>query len=319
MATIQSRHVTCDDTQSYFPVITGAMFADEAGVGTITATNADFTTDIAGSSIIMDCTGKATLSFQITGTWSMATGGLYPQVSLDGTHWISIYSTYPLLDIADNDYDSFVYSGQQSIWQVDVTGCYQFRLLAVGTTFAGTVNISIRSTSHRKQQFIDLPGIPVNKFLTVAGDGTGTNSFITDLSATPTTLFYQPPGFQKLYLTTLYIQISGATKFNQTDYGSITALTNGITFFIKIGGVELSLFASVAFKSNSDWYAFTNHNVLTAWSGTAETLGIEISLLDDFGMPLIIDGAQGQQLICKLHDNFTGLVNQRFLLKGRQV
>jgi len=145
-------HITNEETISkvHLPE-TAITFIDGITTGVISTINAPgFGTIDPASYVLVDVTGRSTLSIQTNSTWTVATGGLYPQVSIDGVNWLDLYQTYPLLDVFDMDYDSYIYSGQKSIWQIDVTGYSLFRLVAVGTTLTGTISVAFRTTAFTK-------------------------------------------------------------------------------------------------------------------------------------------------------------------------
>jgi len=159
-----------------------------------------------------------------------------------------------------------------------------------------------------------LDGLPVRKFLTAAGDGTGTYNLIGDYSAAPQDFSFLAVNEVNIY--TLLIAISDNANFNQGDYGAIVGgLTNGIGFFLNIPGTgEGRLIHPVNLKFNYEWLSITHNVSLTSFAGIAQTLCIGLQVSNDFGMPLQL--LPGWRFIVRLNDNFTSLISQTFGIRG---
>jgi hypothetical protein len=158
-------------------------------------------------------------------------------------------------------------------------------------------------------------GTPYTKFLTSAGDGTGNDNLNGNYAAAATDFFFQVPAGFSFDVYSLVIQISDATSFNQVDYGGITnGLTNGVAFFVNAGAGDIPLLSGKIMRQNFDWYRITPHITLTQWVGTPQTLAVALEMVEDFGMPLILDA--GNKFIARLHDDLTGLVYHSFCLRG---
>jgi hypothetical protein len=289
-------------------------------VQTISAINAvGFTTITENSYVEINTNEQCLVSIQLVGTWSVATGGFYPQVTLNGVDWITINNPYGMLEIANMDFDSYIASGRTGIWQIDVTGYTAFRLVAIGTTLTGTPKVQVQTSPNVRNIITNTAGLPFVKFLTTNGDGTGTNNLTGNYSSSSTDFYYQPTSTQKFYIHQVIIQLSDATKFSQVDYGGTTTLTNGVKFYINQNGTEIPLISGFAFKSNEDYFALTPHILLTTFAGTADTMCIQFDVEHDFGLPLMLDGAENTKFIVRLNDNFTSLTSHRFSLRGRLV
>src|SRR5574337_88910 len=157
-------------------------------------------------------------------------------------------------------------------------------------------------------------GLPTQKFLTTAGDGTGVYNHNVDYSATPTDIKYTTNSVYDIY--SLVIVISDHANFNQTDYGAIAGgLTNGVKVFIKPSGLaEIPLLSGVAFKQNFEWLQITEHTQLSSFAGLAQTLMVGFNIFEDYGKPINMN--VGDTFIVRLNDNFTGLVGHTFGLRG---
>jgi hypothetical protein len=157
-----------------------------------------------------------------------------------------------------------------------------------------------------------MDGIPKHTFLTQSGDGKGESNAIGNYS-TSTDFFYQAPARFMVY--SFFVCIADATAINQIDYGAITnGLTNGITFWVNIAGVEIPLFSGTVIKTNQTWMNLTHDAQLTRFPGTPQSFVPNFNLVRDFGMPLMLN--TGDRFIARLHDNFSGLVDHTFALRG---
>lgn len=299
-----------DEMQLNDPTLTPVTSVDIINSGNILA---------LGDTISIDTVGKGTVTIQVSGTWAVTTGGLYVEITLNGIDWILLSNPYSLLKSSNMDFDGYISSGTQDVWQLEVTGYSKCRVRAIGTGWSGTANIFINASSNVRTYLANTAGVPYTKFLTIDGTGTGGNDFIGDYSTTIGTIFYQPPSANKYYINSVLVQISDTSAFNQQDYAAGTALTNGVTFWIEENGTQTQILSGTTFKTNLDWYSLTPHITLTSFSGTNQTLVIDFTVNDDFGLPLCLNGNTNMKFIVKLHDNFTGLVSQKFSLHGRLV
>jgi len=305
---------------SFIPV--GTLGIEEVTTGEISANNSPgFTTPVANSFLEIDTTSKNTLSFQLSGTWSVSSsGGLYVQASVDGTNWISLSSYASIFEVKINSYVYFIESGHTGIWQVDVAGFNKVRIVAIDTVWTGSVSITAITTPSSRVINPSVPGLPLSKFLTSAGDGTGTNNLIGNYSSVSTDFYYQPPLTNKFYVETVQIQLSDNASFNQTDYGAIAGgLTNGITLWLSKNGTETPLQSGFVIKHNNDWLATTPYSTLTTFAGSSQTLIIQFKLRQDYGVPLLLDGAQSDKFILRLNDNFSTLVAHRCIIRGQFI
>ena len=158
-------------------------------------------------------------------------------------------------------------------------------------------------------------GLPMQKFLTMFGDATGSQQMTGNYFVTPADFFYLATSFFDIH--SFQITISDAAKFNQSDYGAITGgLTNGVRVFIYKTdfGVEFPLLSSVPFKTNQQWFQITSSASLTAFEGTPQTLVVDFDLAKDYGTP--IQMVKGDKFITRLNDDFTGLTGHTAMIRG---
>ena len=159
-------------------------------------------------------------------------------------------------------------------------------------------------------------GLPYQFFLSSNGLQTGTINAIGNYSASPTDFRYTASSRFEIY--SLVINISDASKFNQSFYGGMSAgLTNGIKFFVDVGGgIELPLLRSEVFpvKQNNQWLSIASRAELTSFDGTAQTLSVYLNIVESYGRTFPLDS--GQKFIARLNDDFTGLTGHTFILRG---
>ena len=156
--------------------------------------------------------------------------------------------------------------------------------------------------------------VPLYRYLDTVGDGTGTKVAISDYSVTPQTFKIVCPVGKGYTITSLTLHISGATNFQINGYGSInTGLTNGIVIQAIIGGVTFDFTNGMPFKTNDDLGHISSIINHVTYSGTGDSLIVQF-VVTEFGVPLTLNPGDSLQVI--LHDNFTGLGSQHFVVKG---
>ena len=169
------------------------------------------------------------------------------------------------------------------------------------------------------QSFIGVIDPPLLRLLDTVGDGSGTHDFIGNYSLVPTQAIIRPPDDQIFVLSEFTTQYSDAGKFQQGVYGSLAAaLTNGIIIgaYDRDNVLIFSLSNSDTIKTNDIWLHTGYETVLTEW-GTATTTTLTASLkTEQFGTAFQLDGNKGEYLKVTLQDDFTGLIDHTFLVKG---
>ena len=155
--------------------------------------------------------------------------------------------------------------------------------------------------------------LPYVKWLNL--NGTGAPADLLGNYTSPTEAFYRIPDNQTFTISTVIIQVSDVGIFEQDRYGAMaSALTNGLRFFIDLGGFIVPLLGGAAIKTNNDFFALTHHSRLTDFGGVAQTIVSEFMLADDYGGYLQM--TEGQRFILLLQDNFTGLSGHKIELRG---
>jgi len=162
-------------------------------------------------------------------------------------------------------------------------------------------------------------GLPTQKFLTDTGDGLGTLSYIGDYSTVAKDIYYEADS--EFRIRTIHANITDDDKVLQETYGSLPSLTNGVKFFIKPSflGTPIPLVSGYAVHNNYEWSIISSTVDIIAYEDTLKatrTLNISFDLIRDYGVPLVL--LPGDQFIVRLNDDFTGLVNHTFHIRGTE-
>ena len=146
--------------------------SDVTASGTVTTQNlVPAGTATAGSAVAIALMGKGTVTIQVTGTY---TGALSPQVTTDGTDWIT-QSGSVLQNMATGGYSATIPSAGVGIWQIEINGHAQFRITALAAV-TGTATITLRAAAGTSQVSVSqgpASGI-TNAWPTKLTDGTNT-------------------------------------------------------------------------------------------------------------------------------------------------
>jgi hypothetical protein len=153
--------------------------------------------------------------------------------------------------------------------------------------------------------------------ITDTGDATGVFNMVGDYATTPTDFYIQPPTNSFYYLTEFQFQISISSTPSRTNYGSISALTNGISVFQRISGVEYILNpAGHKIKNNTDIILFGARTDKADFGGVNDIYIFTIPIGLDKESGLILRGTNEDRFGLKLSDDFDGIVDHRFLVRG---
>ena len=131
----------------------------------------------AGSSVELTLVNAASLSIQVTGTY---TGALSLQATIDNTNWITLGGT-PLLNINTGGYLASITSALQSIFQAECNGFIKVRITALAAV-TGTAAISLRASMGSSMVALDA-SIPAGSNLIGLVSGSGSFNIIGSNSA----------------------------------------------------------------------------------------------------------------------------------------
>ena len=124
---------------------------------------------------------------------------------------------------------------------------------------------------------------------------------------------FEFPGFTTAdaYIRKIHMTMVTSTTMTPEQYGNLTALTNGIViaFFQK----DAYRIVSPAIKSNSDYQITFNEKIESPSLKFGEKLYTATLTLDT---PLIIKGGSTDALQVQVNDDFSSLVEHRFVASG---
>lgn len=152
---------------------------DLLATGTITTQNLNATGVGTTNSYVgyTALNNKSTVVIQVVGTY---TGALTPQISQDGTNWITLASS-PLVNLATGVYSSTISSATQGAFQMGIGGYINFRIVALSAV-TGTATITMQTSAVSEMITIDNP-LPVG---TNSIGNLGTVSTVTGVTTVTT-------------------------------------------------------------------------------------------------------------------------------------
>lgn len=158
--------------------------------------------------------------------------------------------------------------------------------------------------------------IPLIQFLSINGDGTGAHNVIGNHSGAEAIYYIQPPDGEVYVITEFISHISDAGKFLQDKYGALAAaLPVGVKMqIVDDNDILLDITNGDLIKTNDEFMHISDVR-LQEWGGIADSLRSVLSS-SNFGIELRLDGAQNQRLEVTVNDNFTGLIDQHFMVRG---
>lgn len=175
-----------------------------------------------------------------------------------------------------------------------------------------SVNSNLSGIAHGREV------TPFLRWLNPSGTGTHTTAAIVgDYSATVTDFYYAVPAGTKYDVAQILITISCGSSISQGDYGNIAGgLTNGVKLIQKKNGVETQLIGGLTVKKNYEFLAASQTSDITSFSGGSQTFQVSFDTFRDLNSYIELNGDTGDQIIFRVNDNFTSLVNQKCVIRG---
>lgn len=124
--------------------------------------------------------------------------------------------------------------------------------------------------------------------------------------------FVLAPAGKRVYLVDRLIITIHDSDSDYNRFGDLVALTNGVRLVIENSETKeelVDLLGGIAIKSTDDWMS-AGFEVLPLNSGSATKV---TQLVKEFKKPLILRGADNDQLAALYHDNLTGLDENNIL------
>ena len=159
----------------------------------------------------------------------------------------------------------------------------------------------------------------IYRYLDTVGDGTGTKNAGgagTDYSSTLTRFMIVPPATERFVLSRMITMVRDSGTFDADKYGNGLALSNGITIEKRnAAGQLLDYCDGVPIKNNTGWAQMCHDKVIHSEGTGNEIMTVRWTFVKG-GVPVELDGVNGEFFAATLNDDFTGLVEQYFFVHG---
>ena len=150
--------------------------------------------------------------------------------------------------------------------------------------------------------------------------GDGSNYLITSDGSSTAVPYYAGPVEGKYWhieRMLIFIEDAGAGTISQ--YGSATALTNGLTLDVRQGGPSgpsvLDLTDGAPVKSNGDW-AHHCYDISLSAPGSGNGVVLVRWTFGKSGAPLILSGARNEKLVLENNDQLNVLIKHTAIIQG---
>jgi hypothetical protein len=169
---------------------------------------------------------------------------------------------------------------------------------------------------------------PFYRFADTVGDGSGIKDHVGNYTS-PTDILMAPPAARTFYVERLIVFVEDVGTIDPGKYGTDIVLVNGVTVALKDDkGVILDLTDGKPIMTNAQWGRFCydmDVMELAEQPGQGPPPGRGHSAMVvrwsffKGGAPLVINGARREYFAITLHDDFSDLVSQTFMLQGNFV
>jgi hypothetical protein len=242
--------------------------SDVTASGTITA----ITQNVAVSTV-----GKSVVDIQVTGVY---TGALTPQITVDGTNWIALST---IRNVNTNAIAATIASATQGIFQAEISGSTQFRIIA-NAAVTGTATITLRTSLAKG------PGSSVTQAVSAASlplpTGAATSALQTTGNTSLATIVTNTNGMSVAQGSTTAGQVGGLTQAAVTT--AAPTYVNGQTRPLSLntlGGLRVD--GSDVTQPISGSVSVSN---FPATQNVAVTSIVETEIKNDIGNPIPVNG-----------------------------
>lgn len=154
-------------------------------------------------------------------------------------------------------------------------------------------------------------------FMTSDGTPTGTSNWIGNYSAVAQTAFWGPPPGITAVITSFQIGVGANGKLLQTGWGHLPALTKGVDIRATLNGADVDLSGNNLFDNNDIVFFGAGNVTLLAYAANKDTITSTLNLENTSpNAGVVLNGDTSDRLRVILNDNFTGLLTQRFIVRG---
>jgi hypothetical protein len=260
-------------------------------------------TATAGSAVEISLNGDATLTTQITGTY---TGALSLQVTVNGTAWVTV-GGIPFLNLNTSTYLATISSALQSIFQSNIAGAIKARITALGAV-TGTATVNLQASSATSMVSLDSP-LP---------SGTNAIGSVSIISAPPVTYTASATAIAPAALASDVFTITGsATKtinITQIDLNGVqTTAGQAVVLLIKRSTADTGGTSTVVGKIPLDSLSAASTATVLAYTANP-TVGIATGTL--ISTRMFLPGATTASDAQGVAISFGGLGGQQLTLRG---
>ncbi len=153
------------------------------------------------------------------------------------------------------------------------------------------------------------------QYLDSVGDGSGTTNLVGDYSGGATVFKIAPGAGEVFRLARMIGFVEDGGSFDSGYYGNAITLTNGIALNHDYGAGTVDMMGGLTVKTSGDWAGLC-HDVTHSNFGSGNEFITVRWTFSKTGQYVRLDGDAGDELRMTLHDNFSGLVNHRFMIQG---
>jgi len=162
---------------------------------------------------------------------------------------------------------------------------------------------------------------PLFQFLSSTGKGAstgGTNAvgnYSTATGSSGETFILQPPSSEDWRIERMLVHIRDTGVFAAGEYGSTSALTNGVVVRVETDTGTVYDLTDVSVKTNAQWGRQCYDARVDTWGVGDEFLNARWTF-SKAGYPIRLDGTQGQRLAVYLQDDLSNLTDHTFYAQG---
>lgn len=131
-------------------------------------------------------------------------------------------------------------------------------------------------------------------------------------SVTPVEFAFSPT--EQCQIHRMIVTITDAGSFQSSEYGNLSALTNGIEFEWTDGSDTVDFLDGVPIVSNQGWAERCYDAEPKDYQGTQAVSQVVRWTFEKSGIPLYLNA--GDSLVVRINDDLTGLSQHRFLVQG---
>lgn len=156
----------------------------------------------------------------------------------------------------------------------------------------------------------------LDRYLDTNGDGTGTKNAVGDYSSATEIFYIQPPAGVVYRVARMLVFVQDVGTFDSGSYGNGITLASGIEIRVADDIETISdMTDGNPVKVNPHWARLCYDTAHSSYGSGNESLAARWTFTKA-GPYIRLDGDNNERLEVVLNDNFSGLVDQAFLVQG---